>query len=114
MRSFLIVALAAILALSLSAADVAGVWKGSIETQMGTLGITLTLQAGPGLAGDFKSDMAEGKIENGKVDGDKISFQVDTSYGKLGFEGTVAGDEMKLTMTGTSGNQYTLICKRQK
>ena len=114
MRMFLIAALAATLAFGLNAADVAGVWKGSVETQMGTMGITLTLQAGSGVAGDLASDMVEGKIVNGKLDGDKISFQVESGYGTLAFEGTVAGDEMKLTMTGTSGNKYPLICKRQK
>jgi len=114
MRMSLIAALAAILVFSLNAAEVAGVWKGSVETQMGTMGITLTFQAGSGVAGDLKSDMVEGKIANGKLDGDKVSFQVESSYGMLGFEGTVAGDEMKLTMTGTSGNKYPLICKRQK
>jgi hypothetical protein len=56
----------------------------------------------------------EGKIENGKLDGDKISFEVNIGPGKLAFEGTVAGDEMKLTVTGTSGNKYPLVCKRQK
>jgi hypothetical protein len=32
----------------------------------------------------------------------------------VGFEGTVAGEEMKLNVTGTQGDKYALICKRQK
>lgn len=114
MRILLAAAFAAVLAISLSAAGLAGVWKGTVETQMGTMGITLTFRDGPGVTGEFASDMAEGKIEKGRLDGNKISFQVDVGHGVLSFEGTVAGDEMKLTLTGTSGNQYQLTCKKQK
>jgi len=114
MRWILMVALTAMAALTLSAADIAGAWKGTVETQMGSMDLTLTFQGGAGVAGELTSDMVSGKISNGTLDGDRISFQVDTSYGALGFEGTVAGDQMKLTMTGTSGNKYPLTCKRQK
>ncbi len=34
--------------------------------------------------------------------------------GKVTFAGTIAGDEMKLNVTGTQGDKYALICKRQK
>lgn len=114
MRWILIPALAAMAVLTLNAADIAGKWKGTVETQMGSMEITFTFQAGSGVAGELASDMVSGKITGGKLDGDSISFQVDTTYGALGFEGTVAGDAMKLTMTGTSGNRYPLDCKRQK
>ncbi|MCC7174415.1 MAG: hypothetical protein IT159_04395 [Bryobacterales bacterium] len=114
MRLILIMALAAMTVLTMNAADVAGAWKGTLDTEMGALTMTITIKAGPGVEGDFTSDMVQGQIQNGKLDGDKISFQVDTGYGKLGFEGTVAGDQMKLTLTGTTGNKYPLICKRQK
>jgi hypothetical protein len=95
--------------------DVAGVWKGSFETQMGAMETTITLQAGAGVAGTVKiGEEMEGKIENGRLDGDKISFDVTIGPGKLAFDGTVAGDEMKLTVTGTTGNKYPMTCKRQK
>ena len=48
------------------------------------------------------------------MDGDKISFEANIEPGKLAFEGTVAGDEMKLNMTGTQGTKYSLLCNRQK
>jgi hypothetical protein len=94
--------------------NVTGIWKGSFDTQMGAMETTLTVKAGPGVAGTVTIAEMEGKIENGKLDGDKISFEVNIGPGKLAFEGTVAGDEMKLTVTGTSGNKYPLVCKRQK
>lgn len=115
-----VVAFALVLCCSLAAfaqapkVEVAGIWKGSFDTQMGAMETTITVKAGPGVAGTVKIGEMEGNIENGKLDGDKISFDINIGPGKLAFEGTVAGDEMKLTVTGTTGNKYTLTCKRQK
>jgi hypothetical protein len=114
MRLFLILALTAVALFGLNAADIAGSWKGSMETQMGATDVTITFQPGATLAGKVKAGEYEGPIENARLDGDKISFEATIEPGKLGFEGTVAGDEMKLNMTGTQGNKYTLVCKRQK
>jgi hypothetical protein len=106
---------AALMTLCLNAADVAGAWTGSMETPMGTVGMTITLQPGASLTGTVKTDQfGEAPVEKGKLDGDKISFEIKIEPGKVAFEGTVAGDEMKLTVTGTTGNKYPLNCKRQK
>ena len=64
---------------------------------------------GNGKVGDY-----QGKIAKGKVDGEKISFEVNIEPGTITYEGTIAGDEMKLTVTGTTGNKMTLVAKRQK
>ncbi len=114
MRLITTFALAVFLAVTLSAADIAGTWRGTVETQMGAVELTFNIQEGPGVNGDLKSEMVEGKLVNGKLEGSNISFQVESNYGTLGFEGTVSGDEMKLTMTGTTGNKYPLVLKRQK
>ena len=112
MRLILTMALAAMMAFTLKAANISGLWKGAMDTQGGAMGEAVTIQAGAGVAGDVKTDMAEGKIENGKLDGDQISFEITTDYGKLGFAGTMAGDEMKLTVAGPSGNKHPLVGKR--
>jgi len=115
MRSILTLALAASLTLvATAAADISGTWKGAVETQMGTLEIAITFQEGSDVAGTIETNMVNGKIENGKRDGDRISFDLTTEMGKLTFDGTVAADEMKLTMTGPSGNKYPFTAKRQK
>jgi osmotically-inducible protein OsmY len=114
MRFLLISAIAVTMAFTLTAADLTGTWKGSMETQMGTTEVSITIQPGAALAGKVKKGEYEAAIEKGKVDGDKISFEVNIDPGKVAYEGTVAGDEMKLRVTGTQGNQYTLTCKRQK
>ena len=67
----------------------------------------ITLHSGGALAGTVKTaQTGESPVENAKLDGDKISFEVNTAYGKVVFEGTVAGEQMKLTVTGTEGTKY--------
>jgi hypothetical protein len=100
--------------LTLTAADLAGTWKGSMETQMGATEVTITIQPGAALAGKVKAGEYEAPIEKAKLDGNKISFEMNVEPGKVMYEGTVTGDEMKLNVTGTQGDKYSLICKRQK
>jgi hypothetical protein len=110
--SAMILILAAVLAVN--AAEISGIWKGTMETQGGAMETTIALQDGPGVAGTVQIGEMGGKIENGKMEGDRISFEINISYGKVAFEGTVAGEEMKLAVTGTTGNKYSLTCKHQK
>ena len=114
MKLRLMTAAMAILALSLFGADLAGTWKGSMETQMGQTDITITFQTGATATGKVQAGEYEGPIEKVKLAGESISFEANIAPGTLTFEGTVAGDEMKLDVTGTQGNKYKLVCKRQK
>jgi hypothetical protein len=114
MRVLLMIAITAMATFSLIAGDLAGTWKGSMETQMGSTGVIITVQPGAALAGKVQAGEYEAPIENAKVEGDKISFESNFTPGKVTYEGTVAGDEMKLNVTGTQGDKYTLVCKRQK
>jgi len=116
MKSFAVVALAIIMiAFGLEAAEFGGVWKGSMDTQGGQVEMTFALQPGPALAGVVKSDQfGETPIKNAKVDGDKISFEINITFGTVTFEGTVTGDDMNLAVTGTQGDKYKLNCRRQK
>jgi hypothetical protein len=66
------------------------------------------------LAGKVKLGDYEGAIEKGKLAGDKISFETTVEPGKVSFDGTVAADQMELNVVGTQGDQYKLICVRQK
>jgi len=114
MKLLLTIAVVALTSFTLNAADAAGTWKASMETQMGTMDVTITIQSAATLAGQVKAGDYQGAIENGKVDGDKISFEATIEPGKLAFEGTLAGDDMKLNMTGTQGTRYLLAFRRQK
>ena len=98
------------------AADVSvvGVWKGSMDTQMGPIDNAITIQSIAPLAGTVTVGDYQGKIERGSLEGDKIAFQVTIEPGTLSYEGIVSGDDMKLTVTGTTGNKMALVAKRQK
>jgi uncharacterized membrane protein len=87
------------------AADVTGNWKASLETPNGSMAFTYVLKAdGNVVTGTVKSDMGETKIEEGKTDGDKISFAVTVeNFGKISYNGTVKGDDMTLTFTLPAG-----------
>ena len=114
MKSLLIVAIITMVAFSLNGADLAGTWKGSMETQMGKTDVTITLTPGPALAGKVNIAEYEAPIEKAKLDGGKLAFEINIEHGKVAFDGTVGGDEMKYTVTGTQGDKYSLVCKRQK
>ena len=114
MRLFLILAITALMTLTLNAADLAGTWRGSMDTQMGDTQVIITIQPGAALAGKVRAGEYEAAMENARLDGDKISFEINIEHGKVAYEGTVAGDEMKLKVTGTQGDKYSLVCKRQK
>jgi len=109
--------LTAVLALAVAAfaADIAGTWKGTLETPMGPMENTIVLAAaGASVTGSVKTDFFEAKVENGKLDGDKVSFEINVEFGKLVYEGTLAGDDLKLNVTGPDGSKIPLIAKRQK
>jgi hypothetical protein len=114
MKSLFFAAIITMATLSLNAADLAGTWKGSMETQMGQTDVTITLTQGAALAGKVKVADYEAPIEQARLDGAKLAFEINIEHGKIAFEGTAAGDEMKFTVTGTQGDKYSLVCKRQK
>ena len=98
----------------MAASDLVGAWKGTMDTQTGPVETTILVEAGPALAGSVKVAEYEGKMEKGKLDGDKISFEITIERGTISYEGTVAGNEMKLNVTGTTGNKMALVARRQK
>src|SRR4051794_21294321 len=98
---------------SLAGADLAGTWEGAMRTQIGESEGIITIQPGSSLTGKVKLADYEGDIQNGKLAGDKISFETTIEPGKLGFDGIVAADQMQLNVVGTQGDPYKLICVRQ-
>jgi hypothetical protein len=87
-----------------SAADVSGTWKGSAETPNGTVERTFVFKVdGDKLTGETSSNMfGKATIEDGKIDGDNISFKISVSLqgsdAKVNYKGKVAGDEIKFTV----------------
>jgi len=121
MKSFSILALLAVFSCALFAADVAGVWKASMETPNGTMENTFTFKVdGAKLTGTIgMGEMGESPISEGKVDGDNISFSMVRDMGgnefRINYKGKVTGDTIKMTgeMVGM-GNYFEITAKRSK
>ncbi len=111
--------LMAVFALTASAADISGNWKGSAETPNGTVERTFTFKVdGHKLTGETNSAMfGKSTIEDGKVDGDDVSFtltiNVQGTEGKVNYKGKVSGDTIKFTVEVQAvGQTLEMIAKR--
>ena len=126
MRKLLTLCLAAVLTLTFAtlrahaATDVTGSWTGTIAAPDGNGSFDLTFafkQDGSALTGTVTAAQGEPiTITNGKIDGDKISFSVAVNGTTITHDGTISGDEIKLTTKSSDGSfpGSTLTLKRVK
>jgi hypothetical protein len=109
---FLLAAMTALLAITASAADVAGKWVGQMPTRNGdTREATFNLKAdGDKLTGTMSGPGGDIEIKDGKVSGNDISFKVPLEFNGnsfvLIFKGTISGDQIKFTR-GREGAEQT-------
>ena len=122
-----------VVALSAFAADVTGKWTYEAPGRGGNPGrpTTITLKASgstltgsiPGFARGGGEAPPATEISNGKIDGDKISFEVKRNFQGTDmvtkYDGSVTGDEMKLKITqpGMNGGDprvSDVVAKREK
>jgi hypothetical protein len=75
-----------------------GNWKGTRETPNGSFEINYTFKVeGKVLTGTWKTQFGETKLENGKVDGKKISYSFSFNDRTINYTGElVSDDEIKL------------------
>jgi len=87
------------------AGDISGKWTGKVPVRGGELADTTFVfkVEGGTLTGTVTGAQGESKIVDGKVEGDAISFAVDSERGKQQFKGTLAGDELKMSREGRNG-----------
>jgi hypothetical protein len=99
------------LAVAASAADITGSWKGTAKTPNGPVERTFNFKVdGNNLTGDTSSNMfGKSTIEDGKIDGDNISFTITVSVqgneGKVNYKGKVKGDQIDFTVEIPAYNQ---------
>lgn len=104
-------ALTAIFASMVLAADVSGTWKGTADTQFGTVERTFVFKVdGNKLTGETSSDrFGKSTIEDGKIDGDNLSFTITINFqgneAKVNYKGKVSGDTIKMTAEIPGGDQ---------
>ncbi len=105
MRALTTIACALAMALPALAADAAGKWEATIESPRGEMTYTFDLQAdGETLTGSVANEMmGETEIQDGKIDGDNVSFKQVMQRGDRSmtfvYSGKIVGDEMELTRT---------------
>lgn len=111
MKSLLLTFAMFAVALAASAADISGTWKGTAQTPAGNIERTFTFKVdGSKLTGETTSNMSgKSVIEDGKVDGDNISFTIKVSIqgqeNEIKYMGKVAGDQIKFTVEIPAFNQ---------
>ena len=91
-----VLALAMVVAVSVCAlaADLSGKWSGTVTLRNGEdVDVSFDFQAnGQKLTGTLNSPRGHDTIENGKIEGNTVSFL--TEGGDMKWQGTVAGDQI--------------------
>lgn len=101
---FLLLVVTALFAVVATAGDINGKWKGTADLQGQTLERTFVFKVdGTKLTGETSSELlGKSSIEEGKVDGDDISFVITASFQgnelKMNYKGKVNGDTIKLSV----------------
>ena len=104
------------LAATMYAADITGKWTGKMETPNGSRDVNMAFKAeGATLTGSVSGRNGDTPIENGKIDGDNISFTVTRKFNdmeiKMNYTGKVSGDSIKLNYK-MRDNDIELTLKR--
>lgn len=106
--------LSALFAVPSFAADVNGRWEGTVSGPNGDFQLTFNFKAeGAKLTGTVESPNGEIPIEDGKVEGDHISFKTHFDDNEINHEGTVSGDTIQLKVEGPWGTSEMTL-KRAK
>jgi len=96
--------LAVVFAAAAAAADISGTWKGTADFQGQAIERTFVFKVdGTKLTGETTSELlGKSTIEDGKIDGDNISFMITANFQgnelKMNYKGKVVGNTIKLTV----------------
>ena len=118
-RFLLLTLLAIAAALPAFSADASGTWTASFDTQVGVQKYTYTFKVdGNKLTGRAKSDNGDTEIQEGKVNGDQISFVENLNFQgmplRIEYTGKLSGDEIKFTRKVADVATEELVAKRVK
>ena len=86
------------------AANITGKWNATVETPRGTQEMSFDFHvAGAALTGKVTTPRGESDIQDGKIDGDNLSFTQVVNFNgnemKINYTGKVDGDSIKFTRT---------------
>jgi len=98
------------------AADITGTWSGGMRGPDGNADFQLTFtfkQDGTKFTGSVLGPQGEAiPITDGKIDGDKLTFTVSFNGMTINHEGTINGDEIKMTTKSDQGFGGEMTLKR--
>lgn len=90
-----------------------GRWTTSIPGPNGDMQLVFTFKAsGDSLTGTVASAMGTLPISDGKIEGNKISFNVDINGTVIAHKGTISGDVIHLEAQGMQGRDFKMVLKR--
>jgi hypothetical protein len=102
-----------VIAITASAAEISGKWSGQVPSRGEAVATTFTFKVdGDKLTGTMTGPQGEVSLQEGKFSGDQISFSTTGGNAKILFQGTVAGNEMKMTRTREGGQAREFTLKR--
>lgn len=71
-----------------------GNWKGTRDTPNGPFEINYTFKVEDGkLTGTWKTQFGEAKLEDGKIEGNKISYSISLNDRKMSYTGEIISDK---------------------
>lgn len=102
-----------VMVLAAFAADISGAWKATAQGPNGNMERTFVFKVdGNKVTGETTSSMmGKSTINDGKIDGDTVTFTINGNFGgndvKLNYKGKVSGNEIHFTseMAGGGGGQ---------
>ena len=118
-KALLAIVLSAAVCVVVFAADIAGIWTASFETQIGTQNYTYAFKVdGNKLTGRVKSQFSDGEISEGTINGDDITFVENLTYEgmplRIVYKGKISGDEIKLSRNVADIATEEAVAKRAK
>jgi len=98
MKKFVFTAMLVLCAMSAAAADVSGKWTGAFtpEADNASQGVLVLKQTGDtvtGTAGPSESEQTA--ISNGKIEGDRVTFEIQQPNGMIIVKLVLSGDSLK-------------------
>lgn len=115
-RNALIVGiLSALFAASGFAEDINGRWEGTVSGPNGDFQLAFNFKVeGAKLTGTVEGPNGDIPIEDGKVEGDNISFKTHFGDNEINHEGTVSGDTIQLKVEGPWGKSEMTLNRTKK
>lgn len=111
--------LASAFVVSALAADITGKWKAKFDTQIGEQNYTYEFKAdGEKLTGKAISGSGSSDIQDGKIQGDEVSFVETFMYDgnpvRIEYKGKIAGDEIRFTRQVAEYATEQIVATREK